>query len=99
MKMSPRLTNVARITACTVKLVKVRKNGQQKTCNLFCKHCCKNKLHVICCPFFRTLSYAGAEPLRERVFHVEEIPYIENKFDVREFNSFKYTANVKNFSK
>ena len=64
MKMSPRLTNVARITACTVKLV----------------------------------SYARAEPLRERVFHVEEIPYIEcreNKFDVGEFKSFTYTANVR----
>ena len=65
----------------------------------------QNKLHVICCPFFRTLSYVGAEPLRERVFHVEEIPYIENKFDVREFKSFTYTANgkrqiqIENFSK
>ena len=35
-KISPRLTNVARITVCTVKLVKLRKNGQQKTCILFC---------------------------------------------------------------
>ena len=61
MKMSLRLTNVARITACTIKLV----------------------------------SYARGESLRERVFHVEEIPYIENKFDVREFKSFKYTANVR----
>ena len=41
MKMSPRLTNVARITACTVKLFKVRKNGQQKTCNLFCSNVAK----------------------------------------------------------
>ena len=41
MKMSPRLTNVARITACTVKLVKVQKNGQQKTCNLFCSNVAK----------------------------------------------------------
>ena len=60
MKMSPRLTNVARITACTIKLV----------------------------------SYARAESLREKVFHVEEIPYLEyreNEFDVREFKSFKYT--------
>ena len=55
----------------------------------------QNKLHVICCPFIRTLSYAGAEPLGERVFHVEEIPYIENKFDVREFKSFTQTANVR----
>ena len=61
MKMSLRLTNVARITACTIKLV----------------------------------SYARGESLRERVFHVEEIPYIENKFDVREFKSFKYTVNGK----
>ena len=53
MKMSLRLTNVARITACTIKLV----------------------------------SYARGESLPERVFHVEEIPYIENKFDVREFKS------------
>ena len=144
-KKSPRLTNVARITVCTVKLVKVRKNGQQKTSNLFCniaakrveKRCCafyhpssnllttwfvarqvlcgwynvqhrystrfaemlQNKLHVFCCAVFRTLSYARAEPLRERVFHVEEIPYIENKFDVREFKSCTYMANVKNFSK
>ena len=59
----------------------------------------QNKLHVFCCAVFRTLSYARAEPLRERVFHVEEIPYVENKFDVREFKSFKYTANVNNFSK
>ena len=65
----------------------------------------QNKLHVICCPFLRTLSYARAQPLRKRVFHVEEIPYIENKFDVREFKSFTYTANgkrqiqVENFSK
>ena len=64
MKMSLRLTNVARITACIIKLV----------------------------------SYARGESLRERVFHVEEIPYIEcreNEFDVREFKSFKYTANGK----
>ena len=61
MKMSLRLTNVARITACIIKLV----------------------------------SYARGESLRERVFHVEEIPYIENKFDVREFKSFKYTVNGK----
>ena len=65
----------------------------------------QNKLHVFCCPFFRTLSYARAQPLRNRVFHVEEIPRIENKFDVREFKSFRYTANgkrqieVENFSK
>ena len=53
-KMSPRLTKVARITACTVLLI----------------------------------SYARAEPLRERIFHVEEISYIEcreNRFDVRDF--------------
>ena len=55
----------------------------------------QNKLHVFCCAVFRTLSYARAEPLRERVFHVEEIPYIENKFDVREFKSFTQTANVR----
>ena len=48
----------------------------------------QNKFHVFCRAVFRTLSYARAEPLRERVFHVEEIPYIENKFDVREFKSF-----------
>ena len=59
----------------------------------------QNKLHVFCCAVFLTLSYARAEPLRERDFHVEEIPYIENKFDVREFKSFTYTVNVKNFSK
>ena len=41
MKMSPRLPNVARITACTDKLVKVRENGQQKTCNLFCSNVAK----------------------------------------------------------
>ena len=41
MKMSPRLANVARITACTVKLVKVQKNGKQKTCNLFCSNVAK----------------------------------------------------------
>ena len=49
---------------------------------------CTNKL----------VSYARGESLRERVFHVEEIPYIEcreNEFDVREFKSFKYTANGK----
>ena len=67
MKMSLRLTNVARITACTIKLV----------------------------------SYARAESLRERVFHVEEIPYIEcreNEFDVRELtraSSIRQTANVR----
>ena len=64
MKMSPRLTNVARITACTVLLI----------------------------------SYARAEPLRERVFQVEEISYIEcreNRFDVRDFKNFTYTANVR----
>ena len=55
----------------------------------------QNKSHVFCCAAFRTLSYARAEPVRERVFHVEEIPYIENKFDVREFKSFTYTANVR----
>ena len=41
MKMSPRLTNVARITVCTVKRVKVWKNGQQKTRNLFCSNVAK----------------------------------------------------------
>ena len=64
MKMSPRLTNVARITSSTVLLI----------------------------------SYARAKPLRERVLHVEEVSYTEcreNRFDVREFKSFKYTANGK----
>ena len=61
----------------------------------------QNKLHVCCCAFFRTLRYARAEPLRERVFHVEQTPYIENKFDVREFKNFtsangkRQTANVR----
>ena len=44
------------------------------------------------------ISYARAKPLRKRVFHVEEISYTEcreNRFDVREFKSFKYTANGK----
>ena len=65
----------------------------------------QNKLHVFVARFFCTLSYARAQPLRNRVFHVEEIPHIENKFDIREFKSFKYTANgkrqiqVENFSK
>ena len=94
MKMSPRLTNVARITACTDKLVKVRKNGQQKTCNLFCSNVAK-QVARFCCPFFRTLSCARAQPLRNRAFHVEEIPHIQNRFDVREFKSFTYTANGK----
>ena len=46
------------------------------------------------------ISYARAKPLREKVFHVEEVSYTEcreNRFDVREFlNSL--TTNLKRAS-
>ena len=46
------------------------------------------------------ISYACAKPLRERVFHVEEVSYTEsreNRFDAREFfNSL--TSNLKRAS-
>ena len=55
------------------------------------------------------ISYARAKPLREKVFHVEEVSYTEcreNRFDVREFlnslttnlkraSSIRQTANVR----